>query len=63
MLNIKYVVLCVGHLYKPFGTEMAGGGGGGGQGRPKSAPDWPEFGFGAVQRFPNGPMIPEMDPK
>ena len=40
-----------------------GGGGGGGQGRPKSAPDWPEFGFGAVQRFPNGPMIPEMDPK
>ena len=35
----------------------------GGQGRPKSAPEWPEFGFGAVQRPPNWGMTPEMDPK
>ena len=34
----------------------------GGQGRSKSAPEWPEFGFGAVQRPPNWSMNPEMDP-
>ena len=35
----------------------------GGQGRSKSNPEWPEFGFGAVQRFPNGSMTPVTDPK
>ena len=35
----------------------------GGQGRSKSAPEWPEFGFGAVQRPPNWSMTPEMDQK
>ena len=40
-------------------TELAGGG----QGRSKSAPEWPEFGFGAVQRPLNWSMTPEMDPK
>ena len=40
-------------------TELAGWG----QGRSKSAPKWPEFGFGAVQRPPNWSMNPEMDPK
>ena len=35
----------------------------GGQERLKSAPEWPEFGFGAVQRPPNWSMNPEMDPK
>ena len=34
----------------------------GGQGRSKSAPEWPESGFGAVQRPLNGSMTPEMDP-
>jgi len=34
-----------------------------GQGRSKSAPEWPEFGFGAVQRPLNWSMTPEMDPK
>ena len=38
-------------------TELAGGG----QGRSKSAPEWPEFGFGAVQRPQNWCMTPEMD--
>ena len=41
-------------------TKLAGGGG---QGRSKSAPEWPEFGFGAVQRPPNWSMTPEMNPK
>ena len=40
-------------------TELAGWG----QGRSKSAPKWPEFGFGAVQRPPNWSMTPKMDPK
>ena len=35
----------------------------GGQGRSKSAQEWPEFGFGAVQRSPHWSMTPEMDPK
>ena len=34
----------------------------GGQGRSKSAPEWPEFGFGAVQRSPHWSMTPEMNP-
>ena len=33
----------------------------GGQERLKSAPEWPEFGFGAVQRPPNWSMTPEMN--
>ena len=40
-------------------TELTGGG----QGRSKSAPEWPESGFGAVQRPLNGSVTPEMDPK
>ena len=40
-------------------TELAGWG----HGRSKSAPEWPESGFGAVQRPLNGSMTPEMDPK
>ena len=60
---MKYVVLFVGHLYKPFGTIWVDRVGRGGQGRSKSAPEWLEFGFGAVQRSPHWSMTPEMDPK
>ena len=60
---MKYVVLFVGHLYKPFRTIWVDRVGRGGQGRSKSAPEWPESGFGAVQRPLNGSMTPEMDPK
>ena len=59
---MEYVVLFVGHLYKPFGTIWVDRVGRGGQGRSKSAPEWPEFGFGAVQRPPNWSENPEMDP-
>ena len=59
---MKYVVLFAGHLYKPFRTIWVDRVGRGGQGRSKSAPEWPEFGFGAVQRPPNWSMNPEMDP-
>ena len=60
---MKYVVLFVRHLYKPFRTIWVDQVGRGGQGRSKSAPEWPESGFGAVQRPPNWSMNPEMDPK
>ena len=50
---------CKSH-FGPFElTELAGWG----QGRSKSAPEWLEFGFGAVQRSPHWSMTPEMDPK
>ena len=51
---MKYVVLFVGHLYKPFRTIWVDRFGRGGQGRSKSAPEWPEFGLGAVQSPSNG---------
>ena len=61
---MKYAVLCVGHLYKPFRTIKAGQGWQGRvQGRSKSTLEWPEFGFEAVQRLPNGSMTPDMDSK
>ena len=40
-------------------TELAGWG----HGRSKSATEWLEFDFGAVQRSPHWSMTPEMDPK
>ena len=60
---MEYVVLFVGHLYKPFQTIWVDRVGRGGQGRSKSAPEWPESGVGAVQKPPNWSMNPEMDPK
>ena len=60
---LKYVVLCVGHMYKPFGTTKFDQVGKGGQEGLKCAQEWPEFSFGAVQRSPNGSMAPVMDPK
>ena len=53
----------MGHPYKPFGTIKFDRDGREGQGRSKSAPEGPEFGFEAVQRSPNRSMTPEMDPK
>ena len=50
---------CTSHL----GPQKFDRVGRGGQGRSKSAPEWPEFGFGAVQRPLNWSMTPEMDPK
>ena len=61
-LNIKYVVLCVEQLYKLSRAIKIVLVGRGGQGRSKSAPEWPEFGFGAVQRHPNWSMTHEMNP-
>ena len=43
--------------------KLTGFAGRGGQGRSKSAQEWPESGFGAVQRPLNWSMTPEMDPK
>ena len=60
---MKYVVLFVGHLYKPFGTIWVDRVGRGGQGRSKSAPEWPEFGFWAVQRLPKLVNEPWSRPK
>ena len=53
----------MGHPYKPFGTIKFDRDGREGQGRSKSVPEGPEFGFEAVQRSPNRSMTPEMDPK
>ena len=50
---------CTSHL----GPQKFDRVGRGVQGRSKSAPEWPEFGFGAVQRPPNWSMTPEMGPK
>ena len=60
----KWTQINHGQLGEPFGSisGVIDPFGRGGQGRSKSAPEWPEFGFGAVQRTPNWSMNPEMDP-
>ena len=51
----------MGHLYKQFGTMKNWTSWQGWSGRSKYAPEWPEFGFRAVQRPPNWSMTHEMD--
>ena len=60
-MDIKYVVLCVGHLYDPFWTiksDLIGRGVREGHNLPEK---WPQFGFRALQVPLNGSRTPEMN--
>ena len=59
---MKYVVLCVGHLYKPFGTTKIWPSWQGGSGKVKICPRMAWIWLWSRPEAPNWSDNPEMDP-